>query len=259
MRNSTILAGSVILTVGLFMCGMPQAVWAAETAESVQADASAPFHTILKDYTVKQIHSAAYDVLFDELMLAKVKSDDCNCTSNKADLLTGRIIAASADGITFVLRVHYLDENSCGLWIHAAQESDVPADFKKYCQLIYDRTLQALVKMRAENDDADVVEDEKMEFEGQYKMAIEQIYKIINDTANAVRLGHNTSTRNRFTVAGNFISGNAQFSYKAYMVADDKLKFRFYANSRSTAEGQRYIYDTIYKEFQQQIKLQQSK
>ncbi len=253
-------AGLFIVVVGMiFGCCGGGTVLAAESAESVAAASELPFHTILKNYTVREIYDAAYDVIFGQLGLSKKKSEDCNCSSNKADLLTGRIEALSADGITFVVRAHYLDEQTCGVWIHATQESDAGGDLKKYCQLIYDRTIGLLEEKKQPEKTVSGAGGGAMEFSAEYNMSTEQLYKIINDTANRVGIGHNASTRNRFTVIGNFISGQTQFDYKGYMVADDKLKFRFSLNGRGADEAERYMYETIYNEFQRQLKLQQSK
>ena len=257
MRNAG-MAGLFVAVVGIFFgCCYTGTVWATESAPLVAASES-PLHTVLNNYTVREIYDAAYDVIFGSLGLSKKKSEDCNCSSNKADLLTGRIEALSADGITFVFRIHCLDEHSCGVWIHAQQDSDVPGDLKKYSQLIYDRTIRKLQEKDQLNESVGGA-DGGMAFSAEYKMSIEQMYKVINDTANQVGIGHNTSTRNRFTVIGNFISGQTQFDYKGYMVADDKLKFRFSLNGRGADEAQRYMFETIYNEFQRQLKLQQSK
>ncbi len=224
----------------------------------------APFHTLLKDFSVRQIHTAATHVMFGQLSLARKKGDDCNCTSNKADFLTGRIEATSADGVTFVFRVHYLDETTCGLWIHAIQDSEVPADLKKYCQMIYDRTSEQLVKMQAQHTSPEPVDIEPMEFTGEYKLSIEAMYKVMNETANRAGVGHGTSRRNRYTVEGSYTSGQTRFNYKAYLAGHNKLKFRFWKSGTGGADldGQRYIYETICKEFAQQldrqIKLQQT-
>lgn len=259
MRN-TGMTGLFAAVIGMFCCCCGTGVvFAAESADPVAAASEAPFHTILKGYTVRRIHTAAKEVIFNQLSLAKKKSDDCNCTSSKADLFTGRIEATSADGITFVFRIHYLDEAACGIWIGATQDSDVPGDLKMYCQMISDRTIARLKEMDKQQDRSDNPEGGLLEFSAEYNLSVKAMYKVINETANQAGIGHSTRTRNPFMLEGNFTSGHTRFSYKAYLVADDKLKFRFWSDTRTPTDGQRYIYETIYKEFQRQLKLQQSK
>lgn len=254
-----------ILLTSLFigMLAFPS-ILSAEAAEAVKLSGDAQFHTLLKDATVRQIHAAATQVMFTQLSLTRKKSEDCNCTSNKADFLTGRIEAASADGVTFVVRVHYLSETTCGLWIHAYQDSEVPADLKKYCQMIYDRTAEQLEKIQAQQTLPEPDHIEPMEFSADYNLSIEAIYKVMSETANRTGVGHGTSRRNRYAVEGNYTSGQTRFNYKAYLAGHNKLKFRFWKSgtSREEIDGQRYIYETICKEFtrqlERQIKLQKT-
>lgn len=222
---------------------------AAETAED------GPFHTQVKGYDVRSIHAAADHIMFKTLSLSKIQKDDSAETASRVDALTGRIEAASADKITFIFSVYYVDENTCGVRIYAFQKPGV-ADLKKFCQLIYDKTIQRLEQKKAQEKAPENVNAEAMEFSGEYDLTVDAMYKVMNETANYAGLGHSTRIRNRFTIEGAFTSGETQFSYKAYLVEDNKLKFRFWRNSPSeTADGDRYIYETIRKEFQRQLKL----
>ncbi|MHC4552797.1 MAG: hypothetical protein ACYSUT_08540 [Planctomycetota bacterium] len=244
MRNTKTL-GYVMLAASL-LCWSPMVF--SQTAEDAE------FHTLVKDYDVKLIYVAADHVMFNSLSLTRKKDEDCNCSTNKADALTGRIEATSADGITFAFRIHYLDETTCGVWIEATQDSGVAADLAKYCQLIYDKTVQRLAQKPTPADADPATDAEPMEFAGDYDLSIAAIYKVMNETANHVGVGHSVRTRNNFTVEGAFTSSQTQFNYKAYLVADNKLKFRFWKSSRDI-EGDRYIYETVRKEFQKQLKL----
>lgn len=252
MRNGR--TQRLLITLGIIMISGVNG-WA-ETAAALPAAASEmPFHTLVKDYTAQQIFHAAYDVMFKQLGLAKKKSQDCQCSANRVDLLTGRIEAMSADGISFTFRVHYLDEHSCGVWIHAVQDSEVPADLRTYCKMIFDRTAEKLAESNLAVEAAGGEEAAAMEFSGEYEWSIEQIYSAIREMTNHVKIGHNIRTRNEFTLAGNLISGDTRFSYKAYRVADDKLIFQFSRDSKGHEEAERYIFEKIYQEFQRQLDL----
>ena len=143
MRNNKMI-GCLIVTAALLFAAPVLA----------EAGDNGPFHTLLKGYDVKTIHAAADHVMFSTLSLARQKSEDANYVASRADVLTGRIDAVSADGILFYFSVYYLDENSCNVRVRAFQKMGVPAAIpkemlKKYCQLIYDKTVERLEKISA--------------------------------------------------------------------------------------------------------------
>lgn len=253
MRNSRQMGW--ILPV-LVVVGLATAVFGEAAGGEKPVGGQLPFHTLLKDYDVRQIHAAACDVMFKSLSLAKVhpKEEDCNCMASRADALTGRIEATSADGIRFTVSIHYLDETTCGIWIHASQTSGVPADLAAYCQMIHDRTVQRLKQKPPRPADAAPTPAEPMEFGGPYEMSVEAMFSVMNQIANTLNLGHNIQTRNGFTVCGQLTSGQVQFSYKAYLVGDHKLKFRFWNNGSGTPDGDRYIYECVCREFEKILK-----
>ena len=241
------------MTLSLVIVGVVN-LFGAGQIRAEEMPSATTLYTVLQETAVQDIYEAGYDVIFGQLKLAKKKNEDCNCSTNKADMLTGRLEALSADNITFILRIHYLEEGACGLWIRASQDSDVPADLKMYCGLIQDRIIRQLNDKKKQTGSTAGSEHKEMDFDAEYNLSIEQLYGIVSDTANQIRIGHNVATRNRFTLIGNFISGNTQFSYKAYMVADDKLKFRFWLSSSGAPEdSERYMFETIHEAFQKQL------